>query len=146
MLVFLDTEFTDPIDCELISIALVAEDGRKFYAEVLDFDRSKCNQFVRAAVLSQLSKVEGAEVVRDELPSRLRTWFTELPDDVIIGCDNFTDWELLIDILGDELPSNLRGRFDLGNWLGLPGWKEAGTAYHESPGRTWHHALHDAMA
>jgi len=42
MLIFLDTEFTDFIDCELISIGMVSEDGQHaFYAEVLDLDRAK---------------------------------------------------------------------------------------------------------
>jgi len=41
MLVFLDTKFTDFIDCELISIGIVSEDGRhECYLEVQDFDRS----------------------------------------------------------------------------------------------------------
>ncbi|SFJ84850.1 protein of unknown function [Paraburkholderia megapolitana] len=38
MRIFVDTEFTDFIDCDLISIALVADDGREFYAERNDFD------------------------------------------------------------------------------------------------------------
>ena len=33
MLVFLDTEFTDFVRPDLISIALVSEDGREFYTE-----------------------------------------------------------------------------------------------------------------
>ena len=39
MLVFLDTEFTDFTSPDLISIALVAEDGREFYAELDDYQR-----------------------------------------------------------------------------------------------------------
>jgi hypothetical protein len=30
---FVDTEFTDFIDCQLISVAIVGEDGREFYGE-----------------------------------------------------------------------------------------------------------------
>lgn len=40
---FLDTEFTDFIDCEMISIGIVREDGREFYAERNDFDTAKCS-------------------------------------------------------------------------------------------------------
>ena len=36
MLVFLDTEFTKFNSPDLISLALVAEDGREFYAERTD--------------------------------------------------------------------------------------------------------------
>lgn len=40
MLIFLDIEFTDFIDCELISIGMVSEDGKHvLYLEVQDFDR-----------------------------------------------------------------------------------------------------------
>ncbi|CAB3809093.1 hypothetical protein LMG28614_06950 [Paraburkholderia ultramafica] len=42
MRVFVDTEFTDFIDCELVSIALVADDGREFYGERSDYDRARC--------------------------------------------------------------------------------------------------------
>ncbi len=36
MRVFVDCEFTDFIECELISLALVADDGREFYGERSD--------------------------------------------------------------------------------------------------------------
>jgi len=40
MLIFLDIEFTDFVDCELISIGMVSEDGKHvLYLEVQDFDR-----------------------------------------------------------------------------------------------------------
>lgn len=54
MLLFLDTEFTDFTNPELISIGLVAEDGREFYAECSEFDRATCNAFVNTKVLPRL--------------------------------------------------------------------------------------------
>lgn len=59
MRLFVDTEFTDFIDCDLISIALVATDGREFYGERSDYDQASCSEFVRAAVLSQLGQYPG---------------------------------------------------------------------------------------
>jgi hypothetical protein len=56
MRLFVDTELTDFIECDLISVALVADDGRKFYGERSDFDRASCSEFGRAAVLSALSR------------------------------------------------------------------------------------------
>ncbi len=52
-----DTEFIEsgpehPI--ELISIGIVAEDGRELYLESADFDKGKANQWVRENVLPQL--------------------------------------------------------------------------------------------
>ncbi|MFJ1259011.1 hypothetical protein [Cupriavidus sp. CuC1] len=146
MLVFLDTEFTDFIECELISLGLVAEDGTQFYAEVQDFDREKCNQFVRAAVWSVLGQIEGASVARAALPARLCAWFASLPDSVTVAADSFTDWELLLDVLDGERPPNLAGRYDLRELASNAAFQQAVATYHGQPGHPWHHALHDAMA
>ena len=53
---FVDTEFTDFLNCDLISIAIVAADGREFYGERSDFDQGSCSEFVRAAILPQLGQ------------------------------------------------------------------------------------------
>ncbi|MGD7003210.1 polyadenylate-specific 3'-exoribonuclease AS [Corynebacterium halotolerans] len=52
---FYDTEFIeDGNTIDLVSIGIVAEDGREYYAVSTDFDATKANQFVRENVLSQL--------------------------------------------------------------------------------------------
>ena len=52
---FLDTEFIeDGRTIDLISIALVCEDGREFYAESLDADLSKASEWVAENVVSHL--------------------------------------------------------------------------------------------
>jgi hypothetical protein len=52
---FFDTEFIeDGKTIDLISIGIVAEDGREFYAINLDSDWSKASDWVKANVLSQL--------------------------------------------------------------------------------------------
>ncbi len=57
MLLFLDTEFTDFIDIDLISIGLVSEDGSAtFYAERNDYRREAASDFVRVAVLPHLEQ------------------------------------------------------------------------------------------
>jgi len=141
----LDTEFTDFLDLELISIGLVAEDGCQFYAEVADFDRGKCSQFVRAAVLGQLGQGKGASVSRSGLPARLRAWFADLPGQVTVASENFVDWELLVDALDGEMPPQIVGRLNLQELASNPDYQSAVAKYH-GPGRAWHHALHDAMA
>jgi hypothetical protein len=50
MLVFLDTEFSDFTRPDLISLALVAEDGREFYAERTDYTATRCTEFVQNGV------------------------------------------------------------------------------------------------
>ena len=81
MLVFLDTEFSDFAKPDLISLALVAEDGREFYAERTDYRKK--------------GRVPGAACDSAELALRLRTWFHALPEPSIIIFDYQTDWDLL---------------------------------------------------
>lgn len=55
---FLDTEFSErgPIyPIQLISIGIVAEDGREFYAENYECDWSGCNEWVQKNVLPNLA-------------------------------------------------------------------------------------------
>ena len=67
MLVFLDTEFTNFVRPDLISIALVSEDGREFYAERTDYRHADCSDFVRQTVQPLLGRVPGAQCDRAEL-------------------------------------------------------------------------------
>lgn len=52
---FLDTEFAEkPNTIKLISIGIVAEDGRQFYAESSDFNPDHANEWVKQNVLPNL--------------------------------------------------------------------------------------------
>jgi len=52
---FYDTEFDeDGRTIELISLAMVAEDGREFYRVSNEFEPARCNAFVQANVLPHL--------------------------------------------------------------------------------------------
>ena len=70
---FLDTEFNeDGRTVELISIALVSDDGREYYAVSSEFDAAACNDWVKANVLPLLpverrSRRDIAGEVRDLL-------------------------------------------------------------------------------
>jgi hypothetical protein len=150
MLVFLDTEFTDFIQIDLISIGLVAEDGREFYAERNDYRREDCSSFVIVEVLPLLNRVPGAKCSSAHLSFRLREWFASLEEPVTLVFDYPSDWELLAEALrGDllaELPANLSETLLIGHDVVSDGnFKEA---YEGSFGRDWprHHALADARA
>ena len=55
MKIFFDSEFTGlHQNTTLISIGLVAENGREFYAELVDYDESQVDEFVSKHVLSGL--------------------------------------------------------------------------------------------
>lgn len=121
MLLFLDTEFTDFTERELISIGMVSEDGRhELYLEIQDFDRDKCNSFVRQTVWAELGQISGATVKRSEVAERIRQWFVTLPRSVRIASDSQHDRELLADALGGEWPKNLAGWLDLRPMIELP--------------------------
>jgi len=144
MVVFLDCEFTDFIDIELISIALVAEDGRELYIERSDFEVERCSAFAREAVLPRLGQPGVMVLDREQLRHAVEQWFAELPEAITLACDHQLDYELLVDALDGILPGNLTSRLDL-RQLGAP-FQRAVFAYHAVPGQAWHHALHDARA
>lgn len=146
MLLFLDTEYTDALDCELISIGMVSEDGQhELYLEIQDFDRAKCNSFVQSAVWAHLGQFPQSVVRKDAIKAKLVDWFSTLPRNVTIACDSFSDWELLLDAMEGERPENLVGRYDLRALIDTTVFNHAATRFHNSQ-RPWHHALFDAQA
>lgn len=55
MKLFFDTEFTGLYkDTELISIGLITETGENFYAEIIDYDKSKLDSWLRTNVINNL--------------------------------------------------------------------------------------------
>lgn len=55
MRLFFDCEFTGlRKDTTLISLGIVSEDGKKFYAEFVDFDISLCDDWIKKNVLANL--------------------------------------------------------------------------------------------
>ncbi|WP_227243279.1 3'-5' exonuclease family protein [Paraburkholderia caribensis] len=141
MRVFVDTEFTDFIDCDLISIALVADDGREFYGERADYDQASCSEFVRAAVLSQLGQYPGRVFDRCTLRKALMEWLAQFDGESerLLCFDYFGDWELLCDLLGDP-PSNWQAV----NVIDLIDRRRLEDYFRAYGGR--HHALADARA
>lgn len=89
MKLFLDTEFTDlHPEAKLISIALVAENGSYFYAELNDtFEQCQCSDFVINFVLPHL---KGGKYVMTEKDCALAmaNWVEEQGHDCILACDN----------------------------------------------------------
>lgn len=92
-LLFLDTEFTDLVPHnKLISIALVTEDGKSFYAELTDtYEQKECSKFVIAYILPLLRGGEYA-MTENECALKMATWVEDLGDDYIIACDNIS-WD-----------------------------------------------------
>lgn len=117
MNIFLDTEFTDfpESECDLISIGLVDENGREFYAELLDYRNEACSQFVREVVIPLLGKhkdtVYGNQyAVAKELNEWLK-FYDDGKELANICFDYNTDWNLMAKMLlllpEEELVANI---------------------------------------
>lgn len=90
--VFFDTEFSDLINPELISLGAISADGkRSFYAEV-DPLPEECSDFVRQRVLPQLT---GPSCSEDELAKRFAAWLEEFGTHVELCADSDYDFGLL---------------------------------------------------
>lgn len=139
---FVDTEFTDFIDCQLISVAIVGEDGREFYGERSDFELSACSEFVRAAVLPQLGQISGRSMPFPQLRDELRAWLLAIPTKSkrVLCFDYQGDYDLVLDLLDGAIPSGWVCEH-VGHKLDA---ERLERYFREHGGR--HHALHDARA
>lgn len=114
MRLFLDCEFTQrSAAAKLISLALVAEDGREFYAELLDTWREEdCSEFVVKIVLPQLwggsfaLPIIGARSVLFEFLGS----FDEALE-IVTDAPQY-DWELFCELAYDDgkWPRNVRNQ------------------------------------
>lgn len=146
MLVFLDTEFTDFARPDLLSLALVAEDGQEFYAERTDYQQSECSGFVKDTVLPLFGRVPGAACDSAEMALRLRTWFDALPEAATIVFDYYADWDLLVGATPGRPPANCATQLYLNGYaITHPIFEQAQNLTYT---QAWppHHALADARA
>lgn len=140
--IFIDTEFSNLIDIELISLGLVS-DVDEFYAELNDFPLDGCSAFVREAVLPHLGLKPEAVMSRDCLRGTLAAWLLQVKGDcdyVVISYDYFGDYVLFVEALGEVPPwvrgDNIRDRID----------ETEREAFWRSASLPRHHALYDARA
>jgi hypothetical protein len=105
-LIFFDTEFTDFINTDLISIGLITEDGKhEFYCELTDYNSKACSEFVRNVVLPLLDNSKFG-MKRSEASARLFCWLEELGDEFILCPDYIGDWDCIADLL-EVFPPNI---------------------------------------
>ena len=114
MLIFLDTEFTDFNDPDLISIGLVDEAGREFYAESTEYRQEACSDFVRQVVIPLLGEPKNRVVGNYfEIAKQLNEWLKQYTDEITIAIDYLGDWQLLVKLLTlvpeEELVQNVKG-------------------------------------
>jgi len=144
MNLFLDTEFTDFQQPDLISLGLVSEcGGYEFYAERNDFDLARCSDFVQSAVLPKLGQGQSG-LNRTSLATALSAWLENIhavdsQNPVLVLYDFDTDFELFCQALSDLIPPWVDG-INVADEVNPISWARAGLA--ESPNA--HHALYDA--
>jgi hypothetical protein len=141
---FIDTEFSErgahqPID--LISIAVVAEDGREFYAVSSEFNAVDCNPWVVENVLPHLGG--STPVPLDNIGYRLERFCWEAEGKPSFwGYYSDYDWVVLCQVFGAmvNLPKGWpRYCHDLKQWC-----VQLGDPKLPKQDSTEHNALHDA--
>jgi hypothetical protein len=124
MRVFFDTEFIeDGKTIDLISIGAVREDGRMFYAENSECDRSRASEWVRVNVLSKLSAGQSL-MTRSDIASAFVEFAGEKPEFWAYYADY--DWVALCQLFGTmmDLPKGWpKICYDLRQWLDMNGYK-----------------------
>jgi hypothetical protein len=167
MIAFLDSEFTDLLDPQLLSLGLASLDAREFYTELdMSSDIGKvrlkaASQFVRYnGVLDQWGHVPGATGTEWEMGRRAGEWILGLAVEsgsrVEIAFDYSTDYELLEYAIRDAglwdqvrqvvIPVNVDAI--TGTIIGELAAEECYRALRKRGGRGLcrHHALADALA
>ena len=153
MLIFFDTEFTDLcIDPRLISIGLVSEDGREFYAELSDtYVPKDCGAFTQEGVLPLLQGGD-ALMTSDTLTLRLGNWLESFDQPVKLSTDSISwDWPWIPELFSipGTWPENLDGKPALLHDLIESNFSELlveKVFENHVPKLRRHHALDDAKA
>jgi hypothetical protein len=96
---WIDTEFIErPFTIDLISIGVVAEDGREFYAQSNEVDWTKASQWTLQTVRPQL---EGPGMAREEIGYALRRFIDQDEHPVFWGYFSAFDWVVFGWLFGD---------------------------------------------
>lgn len=127
-LLFFDTEFTGlRKDTTLISLGIVADNGKKFYAEFTDYDESQCDEWIKNNVINNLHLGGMGDGISDidEEPSgimvrgnknyvskELKEWISQFDSIQFVSDVCHYDFVLLIDLLTGgktalDLPDNI---------------------------------------
>ncbi len=150
-LIFLDTEFTDFTNCDLISIGMVSTGGHELYFERNDYEQKWSSEFVRANIVPMLGK-QGVRVgSKEECAQAVREFFAGLPyEKIVVVVDYYQDLHLLADLLDNDYGPKYAGAAYLQN---LFDHYEAARAcllaaedFFAEQNVLQHHALDDAKA
>lgn len=112
--IVLDTEFTAlQQDTQLISLALVTDSGENFYAVFNDFDKDRCNIFVKENVLPFLNDKDSNTISgnTNEIVIALKNWLSQFEQFQLQFWADVPhyDWVLFCELFGGSLnlPKNI---------------------------------------
>lgn len=161
MKIFFDTEFTGLHQkTTLISIGLISEDGKTFYAEFTDYDKSQIDSWLQVNVIDNLyinsypdmPKWEYISGKSDYIKEKLIEWLLQF-DSIEMWSDCLSyDWVLFNTLLSDysegypQLPKNVNYiPFDICTLFKIK-WIDPDISREKFAEMEWdkHNALHDA--
>lgn len=112
MKLFFDTEFTGlRQDTTLISIGIVSEDKKQFYAEFTDYDPKQCNDWITANVIQHLYTKQNKPLyieefcigTRQEIAVKLEKWLQQFDSIELVSDVCHYDMVLLMELFGGAL-------------------------------------------
>lgn len=118
MKVFFDTEFTGlHKNTTLVSIGLITERGETFYAELNDYDKGQCDEWIQTNVIDNLNipdehgkqKVKTFKGDTKYVTDKLKSWINNLgPVEMWSDCLAY-DWVLFNHLFGHafNIPKNV---------------------------------------
>ena len=121
MNIYFDTEFTGlHKNTTLISIGLISEDNKTFYAEFTDYNKSQCDDWINENVINNLS-IKDYGVQKDTwnetiikgnkalIKFYLSMWLSQFESVQLVSDVSHYDMVLFIDIFGSvwDLPKNV---------------------------------------
>lgn len=141
MFIFLDTEFTGlHKDTQLVSIGLISEDGKEFYAEIGGINTEVQDEWIKENVLDNTIMYGNASITdivldetnyhkgsKEEIREQLIEWLNQFPEVQIISDVCHYDFVLFIDLFGSafDLPDNVSAychdiNQDIANFYSIP--------------------------
>lgn len=101
--VYIDFEFSDFLHRDIISVGVISEHGKTFYQENSEAINNLASEWVKINVYPLLES--NAKIPLNELSARLWCWLEEIDaDEIQIVADYQGDYDLLVELLGDEHP------------------------------------------
>lgn len=116
--IFFDCEFTGlHKNTTLISIGLISDCGKTFYAEFTDYDKGQIDDWIKRNVISKLKYPDKIFFFSnnsidicdntEKIKNHLKSWLSQF-DQVEMWSDCLSyDWVLFNDIFGTDIPKNI---------------------------------------